>query len=142
MTLRLSLALTLAAGLLPMAPSQAQSVTHGSRGASEASALGAGMVVSGTLVAAGGVSKLLVEGIERTADGSAVVVKAVAEGASEAGKVSVRIAGDASGAASLAAGSVVEVVSETAGYALIHAGKLIAYIPNELGRSMVMQQQR
>lgn len=143
--LGLGLALAFAAVLLPAGPSLAQSGTQGSRAVSNASALsalGAGSVVAGSIESVAASGKLTVEAIETTAEGIVLVLKTAGMAASEAGKVSVRIAKDAGGGASLVAGAAVELVSESAGYALLHAGKLIAFIPNELGRSMVLQNKR
>ncbi len=81
--------------------------------------------------------QMVVESIEKTAEGLVIVMRSASQGASDAGKFSVRIVGDVSGAASTVVGDTIQVVAESTGHALIASGKVIAFIPNELGKSLI-----
>jgi hypothetical protein len=80
---------------------------------------------------------MVVESVEKTAEGALMVLRGFANGASEASKFSVKVGGDASGALSVAAGQSVEVVAETVGSAIMASGKVIAFIPNVMGQSLM-----
>ena len=116
----------------------AQSMTHASRGMSDASALsvqGASTMVRGSVGVLAGASELTVASISTVGTVSTVVLRDL----SRAGEVSLQVASEVAAAASLAVGSVVQVVAEATGYTLVNAGRVIAYIPNEAGRAMIHQ---
>jgi len=117
---------------------------HAAGNASEASgnasamlSLGVGSVVFGSASLAAASGQMVVESVEKTADGVLLVLWGVGKGASEAGKFSVRIVGDVSGATSTTVGQSVQVVAESTGHALVASGKVIAFIPNEMGKSLI-----
>lgn len=118
-------------------PAHATSGSEASSKTSEMLSVGVGSILIGSasLVAASG--KMVVEGVEKTADGIVFILAGVGTGVSEAGKFSVNIGGDISGAASVTVGQSVEVLTETAGSAIIASGKVIAFIPNEIGKSLM-----
>lgn len=123
--------------LLPYAASAFANGSEMSANASRTLSVGVGSVLIGSasLAAASGV--MVVESVEKTAQGIILVLRGVANGASEAGRFSIKVAGNASGAASIAAGQSVQVVAESVGYAVIASGEIIAFIPNEIGQSLM-----
>ncbi len=133
---QLFIATLLAASMVSPLPVLANG-SEASADASKTLSVGVGSIVVGSasLVAASG--QVVVESVEKTADGMFMVLQVVGAGVSEAGKFSVKITGDVSGAALLTVGQSVEVVAETVGSAIIASGKVIAFIPNEIGQSLM-----
>ncbi|WP_394779511.1 hypothetical protein [Undibacterium sp.] len=101
----------------------------------DASGFSAYVVVGGSmsLVAASGT--IVVESVEKVADGVVIVFK----GASQAGKASIKLTGAVAGGLSVAAGTVVETAAMSTGTMLIVSGKALAFIPNEIGSSLLHQ---
>lgn len=99
--------------------------------------IGVGSVVFGSVIVAAASAEMVVESVEKTADGILLVLQGVGQGASEAGKFSIKITGDVAGGASLVVGQSVKVLAETTGSAIMASGKVIAFIPNEIGKSLM-----
>lgn len=120
--------------------SPAQAAGNASTASANASAtlsMGAGSVVVGSvsLLSAGG--QFVVESVEKTVDGTVIVLSGAAHDLSKASKISVRVSGNASGAASVVAGQSVQVLTESAGAVIMASGQVIAFIPNEIGQSLM-----
>lgn len=108
-----NLVLSILLGLALTSPAQAAgNASEASANASAMFSVGVGSVLldSVSLVAATG--QMVVESVEKTADGIVLVLRGIAEGASEAGKFSVQIGGEVSGAASVTLGQSVQVVAD------------------------------
>ena len=113
--------------------------------ASSASAMPLGSIVgasAGAIVAvpvafstAGAV--LLIKGVEASARGTVYVFERVSDGS----RASVEVAGKVADGISTAVGTAVTVSLLGAGVALSVAGKVIAFIPNEMGKSLLHNEQ-
>ena len=123
--------------LLSHAPLALANGSEMSANASRTLSVGVGSVLIGSASLAAASGTLIVESIEKTADGVIMVLQGVANGASQAGKFSIKVAKNTSGAASVAVGQSVKVVAESVGYAVIASGEIIAFIPNEIGQSLM-----
>ncbi|MES2103446.1 MAG: hypothetical protein V4634_05460 [Pseudomonadota bacterium] len=104
-------------------------------GSCQASAMSSFVVVGGTMSAVVASGTVIVESVEKVADGIIVVFK----GASEAGKASLKFTGTVAGGLSLAAGTVVETVGMSTGTMLMVSGQALAFIPNQVGASLLHQ---
>lgn len=122
---------------LPHASAASANGSEMSANASRTLSVGVGSVLIGSVSLAAASGTLVVESVEKTIDGTIIVLRGISNGASEAGKFSVKVAGNASGAASVAVGQSVQVVAESVGYAVIASGEIIAFIPNEIGQSLM-----
>jgi len=108
----------------------------GSCNGSNASTLmseGVGLVLAGSLSAVAASGQLVVEGVEKTAEGLVVVIK----GSGKAASATVKLSGKAVKGLSIAAGEAVELTALSTGYALYYSGKAIAFIPTEAGKALI-----
>ncbi len=110
-------------------PAQAQSDL------SEASALGASVVVLGSMSMLAASGEAVVRSVEAAGEGSVIVLEGVAGAAS----ATIQLSGQAAKGLSVAAGTVVKVSVIATGHVLILAGKVIAFIPNEIGKGLLHQ---
>ena len=101
----------------------------------QASGLSAFVVVGGSMSVVAASGTVVVESVEKVADGVVIVFR----GASEAGKASLKFTGTVLGGASLAAGTVVETVAMSTGTMLMVSGQALAFIPNQIGASLFHQ---
>lgn len=108
----------------------------GSCNGSNASAMmseGVGLVLAGSLSAVAASGQLVVEGIEKTAEGMVVVIK----GSGKAASATVKLSGKAVKGLSIAVGEAVELTALSTGYTLYYSGKAIAFIPTEVGKALI-----
>lgn len=108
----------------------------GSCNGSNASTLmseGVGLVLAGSLSAVAASGQLVVEGVEKTAEGLIVVIK----GSGKAASATVKLSGKAAKGLSIAAGEAVELTALSTGYTLYYSGKAIAFIPTEAGKALI-----
>jgi hypothetical protein len=75
--------------------------------------------------------------VEASADGAVWVLERASDGA----RASVRLSGQAAGGLSVAVGTVVVTTAFSAGWVISAAGQAIAYIPNEIGRALLYNEQ-
>ncbi|HTD06175.1 hypothetical protein [Undibacterium sp.] len=104
-------------------------------GSCQASALSTFVVVGGSMSAVVASGAVVVDSVEKVADGIIVVFK----GASDAGKASLKFTGTVAGGLSLAAGTVVETAAMSTGTMLMVSGQALAFIPNQVGASLLHQ---
>lgn len=100
-----------------------------------------GSVVVGSAILLSTSGELLIEGVEKVADGVIYVVKNISTDASKATTASIKLVGNVAGAGSLVVGQSITVIAESTGAAIMASGKLIAFIPNEIGKSLIYHQQ-
>ncbi len=100
-----------------------------------ASAAGTMVAVPVVLSTAGAV--LVVKAVSFTAKGSLYLMERASDGA----QVSVEVLAQAGAATSVAAGTLVTVSVIGTGMLLSAAGQVIAFIPNELGRALLYNEQ-
>jgi hypothetical protein len=127
------LCLVLACTLCNATAREAHNYNGKNSNASEMSALGAIVVVGGTMSLLAGSGTAIVESVEKVGESTVVVLK----GATDASRVTLKMSGKVVTGASLAAGTAVSVVTMASGYALVVAGKVIAFIPNEAGKALL-----
>lgn len=94
---------------------------------------GVGLVLAGSLSAVAASGQLVVEGVEKTAEGMIVVIK----GSGKAASATVKLSGKAVKGLSIAVGEVVELTVLSTGYMLYYSGKAIAFIPTEVGKALI-----
>ncbi|WP_418317744.1 hypothetical protein [Piscinibacter sakaiensis] len=108
--------------------------------ASEASALSAlpiaVSVAAPALVLSGGV-RLTAIAVEASAQGTVWTLERMSDGA----RMSVLIGSAAAGTLSMAIGTVLEVSAIGAGWLLSAAGQALAFIPNEVGKALLYNEQ-
>ena len=75
--------------------------------------------------------------VEASADGAVWVLERASDGA----RASVNLGTQAAGGLSVAVGTVVVTTAFSAGWVLSAAGQAIAYIPNEIGRALLHNEQ-
>jgi hypothetical protein len=138
-------AVVLAVATLLSSPARAN---HDASAASALSALPVASVVVGASAAAGAVlvvpvalstagAVLVVRSVEAGARGSLYVLERASDGA----RVSVEVANQGSQATAVTVGMSVTVSVIGAGVVLSAAGEVIAFIPNELGRALLHNEQ-
>lgn len=129
---RLSIALALGAAAVP-------SFAHRG-GASEASALStvpiAVSVAAPVAVLSAGVV-LTAVAVESTARGTVYLLERASDGA----RVSVTLAGEAAAGLSVGVGTALAVSAIGTGWILSAAGQAVAFIPNEIGRALLYNEQ-
>ena len=94
---------------------------------------GVGLVLAGSLSAVAASGQLVVEGVEKTAEGLVVVIK----GSGKAASATVKLSGKAVKGLSIAVGEAVELTVLSTGYKLYYSGKAIAFIPTEVGKALI-----
>jgi len=128
----------IAAALLSLALLGAPARAHSE--ASEASALSilpiaVSVAAPVMLLSAGAV--LTVVAVEASAEGTVWVLERASDGV----RVSVRFTGKVLAGAALSAGTAVAVTAIGSGYVLSAAGQAIAFVPNEIGASLLHNEQ-
>jgi len=127
--------LLMSLALLAQAPTaRAQSAV------SEASALsllpvGVSVEATGLLLSAG--TSLVIVAVESTARGTVWVLERASDGA----RLSVRFTGQVVGGVSTAVGTTVAVLAIGSGVVLSAAGQALAFIPNEIGKALLYNEQ-
>lgn len=94
---------------------------------------GVGLVVAGSLSTVAASGQLVVEAVEKTAEGLVVVIK----GSGKAASATLKLSGKAVKGLSIAAGEAVELTALSTGYMLYYSGKAIAFIPTEAGKALL-----
>lgn len=97
----------------------------------------AASVAEAASVLAGATATLVVKTVESTARGTLFVLERASDGA----RISVEIVGKGVGAVSVVTGAVVTSSVISAGIVLSIAGEVVAFIPNELGRALLHNEQ-
>ncbi len=129
-----TLCLSMAIALTCSPPAHARSP---SSELSDLSTLSVAVSVALPVMLVAGVGSVVVKSVEVSADGIVWVVENTVDGA----KASVRVAGHAVGASAVAVGTVITVTALATGTLLCAAGQAIAFIPNEIGKSMLYNEQ-
>jgi hypothetical protein len=134
--LRLQRATFALACALPLAVSHLAQAGEGLSAASEMSAMGAGSILAGSLMAVEGSAEVVVESVEWLADKVRVTLKASAKVARTVLLLPLKVAGGAS----LAAGETLLVVAQAGGWLVVHAGQVLAFIPNKAGDALLFSE--
>lgn len=128
----------IAAALLSLALLGAPARAHSE--ASEASALSmlpiAVSVAAPVMLLSAG-AMLTVVAVEASAEGTVWVLERASDGV----RVSVRFTGKVLAGAALSAGTAIAVTAIGSGYVLSAAGQAIAFVPNEIGASLLHNEQ-
>ena len=101
--------------------------------ASEFSAVGAGSIVAGSLVAVADGSQMVVEAVQDIGHGLKVTLRGAAQTVRAVLILPLKLAGGAS----LAVGQTVVVVTHGAGWLITQAGRVLAFVPNETGQALL-----
>ncbi len=99
--------------------------------------VGASAVVAVPVALSSAGAVLTVKAVESTARGTVYVLEQASDGA----RVSVEVSGRAAAAASIGVGTVVTVSVVGTGILLSAVGEVLAFIPNELGRALLHNEQ-
>ena len=133
--MRMAKAMVLSVALL--AASAQAGPANPSQGSSEASTLAVAISVAAPVMVFSAGVQLTVVAVESTAQGTVWVLERASDGA----RASVRFAGKALEGAGLVIGATVEVSAFASGYVLSAAGRALAFVPNELGASLLYNEQ-
>ena len=105
---------------------------------SQLSVEGAASIAGTGLDVIGAASELTVHSVSKTAEGTFLILKGIAE----SGEFLVDLSGYIVGNASVAVGAAVEVTTSAAGMVLSTAGEVLAFIPNEVGAELLHHSER
>lgn len=114
-----------------------QSVFADSEKGSFMSAMGLSAPAIGSLYILNGAKELTVASVETAGKVSTITFKA----SGDAAKFSVDVSSEMAKGASLAVGKVVKVVELSTGHILETTGKVFAFIPNEIGKAIVLEKE-
>ena len=127
--------ITLAALVATVAVTPARA--HDSSEASALSMLPVAVSVAAPVALLSAGAMLSVVAVEATSAGTVWVLERASDGA----RASITLSGQVAGGVSVAAGTAVAVTAFSAGWVLSAAGQAIAYIPNEIGKALLYNEQ-
>jgi hypothetical protein len=110
---------------------------HDPSAASTLSLLPVAVSVAAPAAFLSGVGALTVVAVDASLRGTVIVLERARDGA----RISLTLSGQAVGAASLAAGTVLAVSAIGSGWVISAAGEALAFIPNEIGKALLHNEQ-